>query len=163
MTTDGRALPRPETHVRDEEWMRAAIDVARRTPPGDVPVGAIIVGPDGTVVAEAANRREADADPTAHAEVLAIRAAAHAHGDGWRLEECTLVVTLEPCVMCAGTAVMARVGRIVFGAWSSKTGACGSIADVVRDPAHPFAPNVRGGVLADECAELLPEFFRPKR
>ncbi|MGV3113154.1 nucleoside deaminase [Corynebacterium freneyi] len=163
MTTDGRALPRPETHVRDEEWMRAAIDVARRTPPGDVPVGAIIVGPDGTVVAEAANRREADADPTAHAEVLAIRAAAHAHGDGWRLEECTLVVTLEPCVMCAGTAVMARVGRIVFGAWSPKTGACGSIADVVRDPAHPFAPNVRGGVLADECAELLPEFFRPKR
>lgn len=163
MTADGPALPKPEADLRDEEWMRAAIGVARRTPPGDVPVGAIVVGPDGTVVAEAANRREADADPMAHAEVLAIRDAARAHGDGWRLEECTLVVTLEPCVMCAGAAVMARVGRIVFGAWSPKTGACGSIADVVRDPAHPFAPQVRGGVLAGECESLLPEFFRGKR
>src|SRR5699024_8597678 len=103
----GPVLPRPESDVRDEEWMRAAIAAARRTPPGDVPVGAIVVGPDGTVVAEASNRREADADPIAHAEVLAIRAAARAHGDGWRLEDCTLVVTLEPCVMCAGAAVMA--------------------------------------------------------
>lgn len=159
----GGALPRPDADLRDEAWMRLAIDVARRTPPGDVPVGAIVVGPDGTVVAEASNRREADADPLAHAEVLAIRAAARAHGDGWRLEDCTLVVTLEPCVMCAGTAVMARVGRIVFGVWSPKTGACGSIADVVRDPAHPFAPHVRGGVLAGACEDLLPEFFRGKR
>lgn len=143
--------------------MRAAIEVARRTPPGDVPVGAVVFGPDGEILAEAANRREADADPMGHAEVLALREAARNLDDGWRLEDCELVVTLEPCVMCAGAAVMARVGRIVFGAWSPKTGACGSIADVVRDPAHPFAPHVRGGVLAGECEDLLPEFFRGKR
>ncbi|WP_295627716.1 nucleoside deaminase [uncultured Corynebacterium sp.] len=143
--------------------MRRAIGVARRTPDGDVPVGAIIVGPGGEVLAEAANRRETDADPMAHAEVLAIRSAATVLGDGWRLEDCTLVVTLEPCVMCAGAAVMARVGRIVFGAWSPKTGACGSIADVVREPAHPFSPQVRGGVLDEECRRLLPEFFRARR
>lgn len=143
--------------------MRAAIAVARRTPAGDVPVGAIVFGPDGRILAEAANRREADGDPMGHAEVLALREAARALGDGWRLEDCELVVTLEPCVMCAGAAVMARVGRIVFGAWSPKTGACGSIADVVREPAHIFAPQVRGGVLAEECAGLLPEFFRDRR
>lgn len=159
----GRALPRREGDVRDEGRMRAAIEVARRTPPGDVPVGAVVFGPGGEILAEAANRREADADPMGHAEVLALREAARNLGDGWRLEDCELVVTLEPCVMCAGAAVMARVGRIVFGAWSPKTGACGSIADVVREPAHIYAPQVRGGVLETECAGLLPEFFRDRR
>ncbi|MEJ5918869.1 tRNA adenosine(34) deaminase TadA [Corynebacterium sp. H78] len=156
-------LPRPLADIRDEEWMRLAIDVANRTPAGDVPVGAIVVGPDGEIIAEATNRREADADPMAHAEVLALQRAAKALGDGWRLEDCTLVVTLEPCVMCAGAAVMSRVGRVVFGAWSAKTGACGSLVDVIREPAHVFAPQVRGGVLADECAGLLPAFFQGKR
>lgn len=158
-----RVLPRPVGELRDEERMRRAIAAARRTPPGDVPVGAVVFGPGGEVLAEAANRRETDADPMAHAEVLAIRAAALELGDGWRLEDCELFVTLEPCVMCAGAAVMARVGRIVFGAWSPKTGACGSIADVVREPAHPYVPGVTGGVLAEECAGLLPEFFRGHR
>lgn len=157
------ALPRPSQELRDEDLMRQAIAVAAGTPDGDVPVGALVVGPDGGVLGSGVNRREADSDPLAHAEVIAIREAAAAHGDGWRLEDCTLVVTLEPCVMCAGTAVMARVGRIVFGAWSPKTGACGSIADVVREPAHPWTPQVTGGVLAEECANLLPSFFRAKR
>lgn len=158
-----RALPVQARVAADEAWMRRAMAVAAQTPEGDVPVGAVVVDADGRVLAEAANRREADADPMAHAEVLAIREAALAHGDGWRLEDCTLYVTLEPCVMCAGAAVMARVGRIVFGAWSPKTGACGSIADVVRDPAHPFTPEVAGGVLAGECAGLLPAFFGRRR
>ncbi|WP_448851783.1 tRNA adenosine(34) deaminase TadA [Corynebacterium sp. 335C] len=157
------ALPTPERRAADETWMRRAIAVAAATPEGDVPVGALVVDSRGEVLAEAANRREADADPMAHAEVLALREAALRHGDGWRLEDCTLYVTLEPCVMCAGAAVMSRVGRIVFGAWSPKTGACGSIADVVREPAHPFVPEVAGGVLADECAGLLPAFFGGRR
>lgn len=157
------ALPRPIRELRDEALMRQAIAVAAGTPDGDVPVGALVVGPDGEVLGCGVNRREADSDPLAHAEVIAIREAAAAHGDGWRLEDCTLVVTLEPCVMCAGTAVMARVGRIVFGAWSPKTGACGSIADVVREPAHPWIPQVTGGVLAEECARILPNFFRARR
>ena len=153
----------------EHAWMGAALEAARAAgEAGDVPIGAVVVGPDGEVLAAAGNEREQVHDPTAHAEVLALRRAVAARqtagdADGWRLEDCTLVVTLEPCVMCAGTAVMARVGRIVFGAWSPKTGACGSIADVVRDPAHPFAPHVRGGVLAGECQDLLPEFFRGKR
>lgn len=159
----GSGLPRRASDIRDEGWMRLAIDAARMTPPGDVPVGAVVIGPRGEVLAVASNRREADGDPMAHAEVLALRAATAVLDDGWRLESCTLAVTLEPCVMCAGAAVMSRVGRIVFGAWSPKTGACGSIADVVRDPPHPFVPEVRGGVLAEECEGLLPEFFRGKR
>lgn len=145
--------------MADEGWMRRAIAVAAATPDGDVPVGAIVVDSSGRALAEAANRREADADPMAHAELLALREAALRHGDGWRLGDCTLYVTLEPCVMCAGAAVMSRIGRIVFGAWSPKTGACGSIADVVREPRHPHVPEVRGGVLAAECAGLLPAFF----
>ncbi|WP_370624949.1 tRNA adenosine(34) deaminase TadA [Corynebacterium sp. TAE3-ERU12] len=159
----GSVLPRPAWRLRDEQWMRRAIAVARATPDCDVPVGAVVVGPDGAVVATGVNRREADSDPLAHAEVLALREAAAVVRDGWRLEQCTLVVTLEPCVMCAGAAVMARVGRIVFGAWSEKTGACGSMVDVVREPAHSFIPQLSGGVLAEECAQLLPEFFRGRR
>lgn len=164
MTTEpAGALPRPVPELRDEALVRLALAAAAQSPPGEVPVGAVVVGPDGAVLARATNRREAGGDPLAHAEVLALRAAARALGDGWRLSECTLAVTLEPCVMCAGAAVLARVSRVVFGAWSPKTGACGSIADVIRDPAHPSAPEVVGGVLAAECAALLPAFFADRR
>ncbi|MCJ7858856.1 nucleoside deaminase [Corynebacterium kalidii] len=142
--------------------MRRALTVARSTPQVDVPVGAVVLGPDGRELACATNRRESDADPTAHAEVLALRAAARAHGDAWRLEDCTLVVTLEPCAMCAGAAVGARVGRILFGAREPRTGACGSVVDVAREsPLHTVA--VRGGVLSHECEVLLSDFFRRRR
>lgn len=157
------ALPRRKQDIFDEEWMRLAIAEAAHTAPGDVPVGAVVVDAEGKVVGRGSNRREADGDPLAHAEVIALREATRAVGDGWRLEQCTLVVTLEPCVMCAGACVMGRVGRVVFGAWSPKTGACGSIADVIRDPAHAFTPQVRGGVLADECSVYLREFFERQR
>lgn len=158
-----RALPRRRQDELDEQWMRLALAEADNTAPGDVPVGAVVIGPDGDVVGRGSNRREADGDPMGHAEVIAIAQAARVVGDGWRLEDCTLVVTLEPCVMCAGACVMARVGRVVFGAWSPKTGACGSIADVIRDPAHAFTPQVRGGVLADECSIPLRAFFESQR
>lgn len=142
--------------------MRRALDVAATTPAGDVPVGAVVTAPDGTELAVATNRRDADADPTAHAEVLALRAAARVYGDAWRLEDCTLTVTLEPCAMCAGALTGARVGRVVFGAWEPRTGACGSVFDVAREsPLHTVA--VRGGVLADDCAAILSEFFRTRR
>ena len=142
--------------------MARALEVAASTPEGDVPVGAVVYGPDGTELATATNRREADADPTAHAEVLALRAAAEVHGDAWRLEGCTLVVTLEPCAMCAGASVGARVATVVFGAWEPRTGACGSVFDVARQsPLH--AVEVRGGVRLDECEELVRGFFRTRR
>ncbi len=143
--------------------MRRAIEIARETPPGDVPVGAVIYGPDGSELAAATNRREADADPTAHAEVLAIREAVGAHGDAWRLEGCTLVVTLEPCTMCAGALLGARVGELVFGAWEPRTGACGSLLDAVRAPGQLHRPQVRAGVLEEECAGLLSDFFESLR
>lgn len=143
--------------------MRAALDVAATTDPADVPVGALVLGPDGTELARATNAREATGDPTAHAEVLALRAAALVHGDGWRLTGCTLVVSLEPCTMCAGAAVTARVDRIVFGAWEPRTGAVGSLWDVVRDRRLTHRPEVRGGVLEVECAALLEVFFRAHR
>ena len=114
------ALPRREQDILDEVWMRLAIAEAAHTAPGDVPVGAVVVDAEGRVVGRGSNRREADGDPLAHAEVIALREATRAVGDGWRLEQCTLVVTLEPCVMCAGACVMGRVGRVVFGAWSAQ-------------------------------------------
>ncbi len=158
----GSGLPRPARDARDEALMRRALAVAASTPRDDVPVGAVVRGPDGRELAAATNRRETDADPTAHAEVLALRAAAAALGDAWRLEDCTLVVTLEPCAMCAGAAVGARVGRILFGAHEPRTGACGSVVDVAREsPLHTVA--VRGGVLSPECEELLRGFFRERR
>ncbi|MDN6476730.1 MAG: nucleoside deaminase [Corynebacterium variabile] len=142
--------------------MARALEVAASTPDGDVPVGAVVYAPGGTELAAATNRREADADPTAHAEVLALRAAAAAHGDAWRLTDCTLVVTLEPCAMCAGAMVGARVRTVVFGAWEPRTGACGSVFDVAREsPLH--AVEVRGGVLLDECEDLVREFFSSRR
>lgn len=144
--------------------MRAAIDVATAARDGpDVPVGAVVFAADGTVLAEAHNAREATGDPTAHAEVLALRAAAARHGDGWRLDDTTLAVTVEPCTMCAGALVLARVSRVVFGAWEPKTGAVGSLWDVVRDRRLNHRPEVFGGVLADECAALLDEFFASHR
>jgi tRNA(adenine34) deaminase len=126
---------------------------------GDVPVGAVVLSVSGEVLGAGVNRREADGDPTAHAEVLALRAAARAHG-GWRLDGCTLVVTLEPCVMCAGAIVLSRVARVVYGAVDPKAGAAGSLWDVVRDRRLNHRPEVIHGVLADECAELLTFFFR---
>jgi tRNA(adenine34) deaminase len=147
----------------DEDLIRAALAVAATADLRDVPVGAIVVAADGTELARAANAREALGDPTAHAEILAIRAAARVLGDGWRLEGATLAVTLEPCTMCAGALVMARVGRVVFGAWEPKTGAVGSLWDVVRDRRLNHRPGVRGGVLADECAEVLETFFTRQR
>lgn len=143
--------------------MRRALEVARTTPPGDVPVGAVLYGPDGRELAVATNRREADGDPTAHAEVLAIRRGVDKHGDAWRLTGCTLVVTLEPCTMCAGALVGARVGRLVFGAFEPRTGACGSVFDVVRDPAVLHRVEVTGGVLEQETAALMTGFFEQQR
>ncbi|WP_278314419.1 nucleoside deaminase [Lolliginicoccus levis] len=151
------------TLAEDEAMIAAAIDAAALSGPDDVPVGAVILARDGTVLARAGNQREATGDPTAHAEILALRAATHAMGDGWRLEETTLAVTLEPCTMCAGALVLARVGRIVFGAWEPRTGAVGSLWDVVRDRRLLHRPEVRGGVLADPCARLLTDFFEARR
>lgn len=162
MVVSGSGLPRPAGEVRDDALMRRALAVAASTPEGDVPVGAVVLAPDGRELASATNRRDVDADPTAHAEVLALRAAATVLGDAWRLEDCTLVVTLEPCAMCAGAAVGARVGRILFGAYEPRTGACGSVVDVAREsPLHTVA--VRGGVMAEECEELVRGFFRERR
>ncbi|MER7188539.1 tRNA adenosine(34) deaminase TadA [Streptomyces flaveolus] len=130
---------------------------------GDVPVGAVVLAPDGsTVLAAGHNEREATGDPTAHAEVLAIRRAAARLGDRWRLTGCTLVVTLEPCTMCAGALVQSRVDRVVYGARDDKAGAAGSLWDVVRDRRLNHRPEVIEGVLAEECALLLTDFFRDR-
>jgi len=131
-------------------------------PGGDVPVGAVVVDAAGAVLATEHNRREAEQDPTAHAELLALRAAAASLG-GWRLDGCTLVVTLEPCTMCAGAAVLARVARIVYGAEDPKAGAAGSLWDVVRDRRLNHRPEVVSGVLAHECGEILRDWFTSKR
>jgi tRNA(adenine34) deaminase len=143
--------------------MRLALDVgAQAAGWGDVPVGAVVVDPAGAVVAEAANERERAGDPTAHAEILALRRAAAAAGT-WRLDGCTLVVTLEPCTMCAGALVLARVSRLVYGATDPKAGAVGSLWDVVRDRRLNSRPEVIRGVLADESAALLRGFFTAHR
>ena len=147
----------------DDALIRAALAAARAAGPDDVPIGAVVVDADGRELARAANAREALGDPTAHAEIRALRAAARAHRDGWRLAGTTLAVTVEPCTMCAGALVMARVDRVVFGAWEPKTGAVGSLWDVVRDRRLTHRPEVRGGVLADDCAALLEEFFAGHR
>jgi len=128
----------------------------------DVPIGAVVVDDDGVVLGTGRNLREADADPTGHAEVVALRAAARQR-EQWRLEGCTLVVTLEPCTMCAGAAVLARVDRIVFAAWDPKAGAVGSLWDVVRDRRLNHRPQVVAGVLADDAAALLAAFFARHR
>lgn len=129
---------------------------------GDVPVGAIVLDAAGEAVGRGHNRREADGDPTAHAEIVALRAAAAAAGS-WRLDGTTLVVTLEPCAMCAGALVLARVARLVYGATDPKAGAVGSLWDLVRDRRLNHRPEVLGGVLADECATVLRDFFAGHR
>ncbi|MDT7842532.1 tRNA adenosine(34) deaminase TadA [Streptomyces justiciae] len=141
--------------------MRLALDEAGKAG-ADVPVGAVVLAPDGTTVLGAGhNEREAVGDPTAHAEVLAIRRAAAELG-AWRLTDCTLVVTLEPCTMCAGALVQSRLDRVVYGARDEKAGAAGSLWDVVRDRRLNHRPEVIEGVLAEECAALLTEFFRSR-
>jgi tRNA(adenine34) deaminase len=150
--------------VNDEDLIRSALVVARGAlATDDVPVGALVVSGSGEILSSAHNAREALGDPTAHAEILALRAAAASFGDGWRLTGCTLVVTVEPCTMCAGALVLARIARVVFGTWEPRTGAIGSLWDVVRDRRLTHRPEVVGGVLADECAALLNTFFADHR
>jgi tRNA(adenine34) deaminase len=148
--------------TEDERWMHvalAAADAAARAE--EVPVGAVIVR-GGEVLARGANRTLRDRDPTAHAEMVVIRAAAAALGT-WRLDDCTLVVTLEPCAMCAGAIVLARLARVVFGAWDEKAGMAGSVGDLLRHPRLNHRPEVRAGVLATESGVLLREFFSLRR
>lgn len=150
-------------------WMDLALDEARAAlATDDVPIGAVIISPEGQVLATGRNGREAVKDPTAHAEVVAIRNAVRAleergEDDGWRLADCTLVVTLEPCAMCAGAIVLARIPKLVFGAWDEKAGACGSVFDIVREPRLNHWVEVYSRVKERECADLLREFFRGKR
>jgi len=149
--------------VTDEELMRLALVEARSAEAGgDVPVGAVVIDATGSVIGSGHNQRESTGDPTAHAEVLAIRAAAE-HLGSWRLEDCTLAVTLEPCTMCAGAIVLARLSRVIYGAVDPKAGAVGSLWDVVRDRRLNHRPEVVSGVLADECQELLRGWFERKR
>jgi len=146
-----------------EPAMRVALaEAAAAIGTGDVPVGAVILDADGVVVAQGRNRREADADPTAHAEIVAMRAAARARRS-WRLEGLTLVVTLEPCTMCAGAMTEARLSRLVFGAADPRAGAVGSLWDVVRDQRLVPVPEVIGGVLAAECLKIIRTFFAERR
>ena len=140
------------------EALAAARDAARH---GDVPIGALVVF-DGNVIATSANRTVRDQDPTAHAEVRALREAARVRGS-WRLEGCTLYVTLEPCAMCAGAVVLSRIDRLVFGAWDEKAGMVGSVGDIVRHPRLNHRAEVVAGVMAKECGELLREFFGAMR
>jgi len=146
----------------DEQYIRNALDVAREAARrNEVPVGAVIVR-EGSIIAAAGNRTLRDQDPTAHAEVLAIREAS-SKLDRWRLDDCTLFVTVEPCAMCAGAIVLARIKRVVFGAWDEKAGMAGSVGDLLRHPRLNHRPEVRAGVLADDCARLIEDFFKSQR
>jgi tRNA(adenine34) deaminase len=146
----------------DEQYIRNALDLAREAVRrNEVPIGALVVR-NGSIIGGATNRTVRDQDPTAHAELLAIREAS-SKLDSWRLDDCTLYVTLEPCAMCAGAIVLARVARVVFGAWDDKAGMAGSVGDLLRHPKLNHRPEVRAGVLADECARLLEEFFQQQR
>jgi tRNA(adenine34) deaminase len=150
------------TRVADRDWMYAALGEARSAArEHEVPVGAVVVH-RGEIIARAANRTVRDQDPTAHAEVLALRAASAALSS-WRLGDCSLYVTLEPCAMCAGAIVLARLGRVVFGAWDEKAGMVGSIGDLLRHPRLNHRPEVAAGVLEDECGALLRAFFAERR
>ena len=149
--------------MNDQDLMRAALAVAQQASAGgDVPVGAVIVNNAGVIVATGHNERELNNDPTAHAEIVAIRKAAIAVGE-WRLENHTIVVTLEPCPMCAGAIAQSRISTLVFGAWDEKAGAVGSVWDLIRDPRALNKVEVRGGVLADECSAVLKEFIQGVR
>jgi tRNA(adenine34) deaminase len=146
----------------DERFMRNAIAIARdATRQNEVPIGALIVR-GGKIVAAANNRTVRDQDATAHAEMIAIRDASAAL-DRWRLDDCTLYVTLEPCAMCAGAMVLSRISRVVFGAWDEKAGMAGSVGDILRHPNLNHSPEVQGGLLAEQCAEMLRQFFEFKR
>jgi tRNA(adenine34) deaminase len=162
------------TEPRYAAWMGLALSEARRAlATGDVPIGAVVIGPDGGVLGSGRNEREALGDPTAHAEMVAIReaaarlrelrAAAGEAGGGWRLEDCTLVVTLEPCAMCAGAIVLARIPRVVFGAWDEKAGAAGSVFDILRERRLNHWVEVYAGIREPECAALLRDFFAGHR
>jgi tRNA(adenine34) deaminase len=157
------------SRLDDERLIRTALAAAGTVVDGtvvddaDVPVGAVVLDADGVELARAGNARERLGDPTAHAEILALRAAAARHGDGWRLSGCTIAVTLEPCTMCAGAIVLARIARVVFGAWEPRTGAAGSLWDVLRDRRLNHRPEVVGGVLEADCAALLDTFFDSRR
>lgn len=152
-----------EPRTGDLQAMVIALDEARAAlATGDVPVGAVVLGPDGSVIARGHNVREADQDPTGHAEIVAMRDAADALGT-WRLDGCTLVVTLEPCTMCAGAIVGARIERLVYGATDEKAGAVGSLWDVVRDRRLNHRPEVIAGVQRDDCAAMLTAFFKDQR
>ena len=159
---------------RHAEWMGLALAEARAAlATADVPIGAVVIGPDGAVLGSGRNEREALGDPTAHAEMVAIREAAArlqehsardgSAGDGWRLADCTLVVTLEPCAMCAGAVVLARIPRVVFGAWDEKAGAAGSVFDILRERRLNHWVEVYGGIREQECAALLQDFFAGHR
>src|SRR6476661_1874667 len=165
-------MPLPEK--KHHAWMGLALAEARRAlATEDVPIGAVVLGPDGGVLGSGRNQREELGDPTAHAEVVAIREAAEklrvlselegGAGDGWRLADCTLVVTLEPCAMCAGAVVLARIPRVVFGAWDEKAGAAGSVFDILRERRLNHWVEVYGGVREQECGALLREFFAAHR
>jgi len=150
----------------DARWMREALSIAREAAlAGEVPVGAVVVAagrrPDA-VLARVGNRMIRDRDATAHAEMLALRQAIRVLGNG-RLEACTLYVTLEPCAMCAGAMVLARVGRVVFGAWDDKAGMAGSVGDLLRHPRLNHRPEVQGGLLGEECGDVLQRFFAERR
>ncbi len=147
----------------DHDAVGLALEGARAAAAaGEIPVGAVVLGPDGALLGSGHNQRESEHDPTAHAEIVALRHAGATSGS-WQLTGCTLVVTLEPCTMCAGAAVLARVARVVFGAWDPKAGAAGSLWDVVRDRRLNHRPEVVGGVREPECAALLEQFFRVRR
>lgn len=154
-------LPDPVRDPWREPMRRALAEADRAAATGDVPVGAVVLGPDGALLAAGHNEREATGDPTAHAEVTALRRAAAALGE-WRLSGCTLVVTLEPCTMCAGALVQSRVDRVVYGARDEKAGATGSLWDVVRDRRLNHRPEVVAGVLEADCAAPLTAFFRAR-
>lgn len=147
----------------DTELIRLALSLAERgLNAGDVPIGAVVISADGVTIGEGWNAREASADPTAHAEIMALRVAARSLGR-WNLSGCTIAVTVEPCTMCAGAIVAARVDRVVFGCWEPKTGAAGSLWDVLRDRRLTHRVEVRGGVLEDDCAALVRAFFAERR
>lgn len=155
--------PTPPDRSLEERWMGRALELAAgAVGDGDVPVGAVVLDPDGVVVGEGRNTRERDGDPAGHAEVVALRGAAQRLGE-WRLQGCTLVVTLEPCPMCAGALMLARIERVVLGAWDPKLGACGSVWDLPRDRRATHRVEVLGGVREQECQRLLVDFFVDRR
>lgn len=150
------------TPAEDAAMVHALALASKAAAAGEIPVGAVVLSADGEILGVGRNNREETADPTGHAEVVAMRAAAQTIGS-WNLQDTTLVVTMEPCVMCAGTALQARVSRVVFGAWDDKAGAAGSVYDVLRDRRLPVRAEVVGGIRAEDAVALLQDFFRGRR